>query len=108
MVGISYRVMFRRDPVPTALASVGLRHVHGAVYISGDTLRPGVQVKGQIAPMSDMADHAFTGYSGALHATCKAQSNREKASGWINSFSSCLSPFNLYAELAKMPHEKMQ
>ncbi|DBA97134.1 TPA: hypothetical protein ACH3X1_014902 [Trebouxia sp. C0004] len=79
LVGISYRVMFRRDPVPTALASTGLKHVHGAVYLCGDSMRFGSQSKGQIAPIADLGDHAFTGYSGALYATCKVQSDRERA-----------------------------
>lgn len=54
-MGISYRVMFRRDPVPTALASVGLQHVHGAVYISGSSLRPGVQVRVRIQGLARAA-----------------------------------------------------
>ena len=61
---------------PTVLSAMS-----SGLDISGDSMRLGVQVKGQIAPMSDMADHAFTAYLGALHATCKAQSSREKASG---------------------------
>ena len=81
LVGISYRVMFRRDPVPEALGSAGLKHVHGAVYVCGDAMRPGCQPKGQIAPLTDMGDHTLPSYSGALFATCKAQCNREKATG---------------------------
>ncbi|KAA6428011.1 MAG: alpha beta-hydrolase [Trebouxia sp. A1-2] len=79
LVGISYRVMFRRDPVPTALAATGLKHVHGAVYLCGKSMKLGSQSKGQIAPIADLGDHAFTGYSGALYATCKVQSDRERA-----------------------------
>ncbi len=73
--------MFRRDPVPTALAATGLKHVHGAVYLCGNSMRFGSQSKGQIAPIADLGDHAFTGYSGALYATCKVQSDRERATG---------------------------
>lgn len=70
--------------MPTALASTGLKHVHGAVYICGDAMRLGIQVRGQIAPLADLGDHAFTGYSGALYATCKIQSDREKATGTVS------------------------
>ena len=80
-MGISYRVMFRRDPVPTALTSTGLKHVHGAVYLCDGSMRVGSQTKGQIAPLADLGDHAFTGYSGALYASCKAHSDREQATG---------------------------
>ena len=83
--------MFRRDPVPTALAATGLKHVHGAVYLCGKSMKLGSQSKGQIAPIADLGDHAFTGYSGALYATCKVQSDRERATGMqdICSFLSC-------------------
>ena len=82
-MGISYRVMFRRDPVPSALmsSSAAFKHVHGAVYLCDGSMRMGPQAKGHIAPLADLGDHAFTGYSGALHATCKATSDREKTTG---------------------------
>lgn len=80
-MGISYRVMFRRDPVPSALTSSAFKHVHGAVYLCDGSMRMGSQAKSNIAPLADLGDHAFTGYSGALHATCKANSDREKITG---------------------------
>lgn len=85
-MGISYRVMFRRDPVPTALTSTGLKQVHGAVYICDGSMRVGSQSKGQVAPLADLGDHAFTGYSGALYASCKAHSDREQATGRTQNF----------------------
>ncbi len=82
LVGISYRVMFRRDPIPaqsTAQTSV-LKHVHGAVYICGDSMRPGCQPKADLAK-ADLGDHSAQAYMGALSSNCRRQSDREKASG---------------------------
>ena len=82
LVGISYRVMFRRDPIPaqsTAQTSV-LKHVHGAVYICGDSMRPGCQPKADLAK-ADLGDHSAQAYMGALSSNCKRQSDREQASG---------------------------
>lgn len=82
LVGISYRVTFRRDPIPaqsTAQASV-LKHVHGAVYICGDSMRPGCQPKADLAK-ADLGDHSAQAYMGALSSNCKRQSDRETASG---------------------------
>ncbi|DBA70391.1 TPA: hypothetical protein ACH3X2_011807 [Trebouxia sp. C0005] len=75
LVGISYRVTFRRDPIPaqsTAQASV-LKHVHGAVYICGDSMRPGCQPKADLAK-ADLGDHSAQAYMGALSSNCKRQS----------------------------------
>ncbi len=75
--------MFRRDPVPaqsTALAPNVLKHVHGAVYICGDTMRPGCQPKADLAK-GDMGDHSAQAYMGALSSNCKRQSDREKTTG---------------------------
>ena len=82
LVGISYRVMFRRDPIPaqsTAQTSV-LKHVHGAVYICGDSMRPGCQPKADLAK-ADLGDHSAQAYMCALSSNCKRQSDREQASG---------------------------
>lgn len=84
LVGISYRVMFRRDPIPaqsTAQTSV-LKHVHGAVYICGDSMRPGCQPKADLAK-ADLGDHSAQAYMGALSSNCKRQSDREQASGGV-------------------------
>ncbi|DBA97135.1 hypothetical protein WJX77_011944 [Trebouxia sp. C0004] len=84
LVGISYRVMFRRDPIPaqsTAQTSV-LKHVHGAVYICGDSMRPGCQPKADLAK-ADLGDHSAQAYMGALSSNCKRHSDREQASGGV-------------------------
>ena len=81
LVGISYRVMFRRDPVPTVAPNV-VKHVHGAVYISGaNTMRPGLQPKGEVANGGHMGDHTLPGYSGALFGACKLQYERQQSTG---------------------------
>lgn len=78
LVGISYRVMFRCDPVPTVAPSV-LKHVHGAVFLSGsDTMQPGLQPRSAVAH-GDMGDHTLPGYSGALYGTCKLQLDRQQS-----------------------------
>lgn len=80
LVGISYRVMFRRDPVPTVAPNV-LKHVHGAVYISGaNIVQPGLQPKSEVAN-GDMGDHTLPGYSGALYGACKLQLERQTFGG---------------------------
>ena len=80
LVGISYRVMFRRDPVPTVAPSV-LKHVHGAIFLSGsDTMQPGLQPRSAVAN-GDMGDHTLPGYSGALYGTCKLQLDRQQSMG---------------------------
>ena len=74
--------MFRRDPIPaqsTAQTSV-LTHVHGAVYICGDSMRPGCQPKADLAK-ADLGDHSAQAYMGALSSNCKRQSDREQAAG---------------------------
>ena len=83
LVGISYRVMFRRDPIPlqsTVQAKNGLRHVHGAVYICGESMRPGHQPKASFEK-ADYADHSAQAYMGALDVHCKRQLDREKSTG---------------------------
>lgn len=75
--------MFRRDPVPaqsTAQAPNVLKHVHGAVYICGDGIRPGCQSKADLAK-ADMGDHSPQAYMGALNTNCKRQSDREASTG---------------------------
>ena len=93
LVGISYRVMFRRDPIPaqsTELAKHALKHVHGAVYICGEGVRPGNQPKASFG-QADYADHSAQAYMGALNVNYKRQLDREKSTGMLSVF--CLSPF---------------
>ena len=83
LVGISYRVTFRRDPIPaqsTAMAPNVLKHVHGAVYICGEGIRPGCQPKGSLAK-ADLGDHSAQAYLGALNTNCKRQADRESSTG---------------------------
>ena len=75
--------MFRRDPIPeesTKLSPHKLKHVHGAVYISNESMQPGTQPKAQVAK-ADLNDHHPDAYSGALDTTCKKTISREKSSG---------------------------
>ena len=83
LVGISYRVMFRRDPIPaqsTALAPHALKHVHGGVYICGDAVRPGNQPRESLSK-ADMGDHSAQAYMAAVSSNWKRQCDREKAAG---------------------------
>lgn len=83
LVSLSYRVVFRRDPIAedsTKNPFHTLKHVHGAVYISDDSMQPGTQPKGQLA-RADMRDHTAEAYSGALNQTCSRSMHRESAVG---------------------------
>ena len=89
--------MFRRDPVPTVAPNV-LKHVHGAVYISGaNTVRPGLQPKSEVAN-GDMGDHTLPGYSGALYGACKLQLERQTIGG-DNSPSALICVYYVYVRM---------
>ena len=67
--------MFRRDPIPaqsTEQAKHALKHVHGAVYICGEGVRPGNQPKASFG-QADYAEHSAQAYMGALNVNCKRQ-----------------------------------
>lgn len=84
LVGISYRVTFRRDPVPAQSAVPNtLKHVHGAIYICGDGMRPGDQPDHNLGKTDkgDIRDHTPSAYLGALTTNCQRQAAREKAAG---------------------------
>lgn len=73
--------MFRRDPVAedsTKTSPHRLKHVHGAVYICEDHIRPGTQPKAQLSQAS-MRDHNPDAYSHALDKTCSKSIRREEA-----------------------------
>lgn len=75
--------MFRRDPVAeesTKTSPHRLKHVHGAVYISNESMQPGTQPKTQLGK-GDMGDHNPDAYSGALDTTCSKTLRREKSAG---------------------------
>ena len=85
LVGISYRVVFRRDPIPSQSvqplpAHSRPHHVHGAVYLFEGDYRPGAQPKAQLA-QADLADHSLDLYSGAFTATCKRHYKRQVSTG---------------------------
>ena len=67
LVGLSYRVVYNRDPVPSHKAKAGLLaselvHVHGEIYIEDALVRPG----GQPAPHGGACgDHDWVKYSQA-------------------------------------------
>ena len=75
--------MFQRDPVAeesTKISPHRLKHVHGAVYISNESMQPATQPKTQLAK-ADMGDHKPDAYSGALDTTCSKTLRREKSAG---------------------------
>ena len=72
MVGLSYRLLYRRDPVPDnkshAINLLGqglLVHVHGEIYIDDTTCMYDARPEGL---QSDMADHTWDKYSKARFA----------------------------------------
>ena len=82
LVGISYRVMFRRDPFPAqSTVPNTLKHVHGAIYLCGDGMRPGDQPDHIKTDKGDIRDHTPSAYLGALNTNCERQAAREKAAG---------------------------
>ena len=100
-MSLSYRVVFRRDPIAedsTKNPFHTLKHVHGAVYISDDSMQPGTQPKRQLA-RADMRDHTAEAYSGALNQTCSRSMHRESAvgrsQGWVGPPSPLPNPSHL-------------
>lgn len=73
--------MFRRDPVPAQSAVPStLKHVHGAIYLCGEGMRPGEQRDRDLGK-GDMGDHTPSAYLGAVSTNCDMQAAREKAAG---------------------------
>ena len=68
LVGTSYRVVYRRDPVPAMkhkrklLLLHGLTHVHGEIYINDDRLAPGKQPELNHIH-GDIEDHSLMRYA---------------------------------------------
>lgn len=92
LVGISYRVVFRRDPVPSqSVQPLNTRphHVHGAIYLHETGIVPGAQPKQQLAH-TDINDHQLHHYSGAVTTTCNRQVARQVSTG--HSLLVCLLP----------------
>ena len=78
--------MFRRDPVPAQSAvPSSLKHVHGAIYICGEGVRPGDQPNHNLGKgnKGDINDHTPSAYLGALNTNCERQAAREKAAGTV-------------------------
>ncbi len=68
-MGLSYRVVYRRDPVPAhkhrrlnCLLADSLVHVHGEIYIDDEQLTPGKQPYGNHFN-GDVEDHGFMRYA---------------------------------------------
>lgn len=104
-MGISYRVTFNRDPVPAQSAVPNtLKHVHGAIYICGDGIRPGDQPNHNLGKTEkgDYRDHSPSAYLGALNTTCERQAAREKAAGMDSGFSVYAEGLSLLACADKM------
>lgn len=85
LVGISYRVVFRRDPIPSQSvkplpAHSRPHHVHGAIYLFEEDYRPGAQPKAELT-QADLEDHHLDHYSGAVAATCKRHYKRQVSTG---------------------------
>ncbi|KAL3130729.1 hypothetical protein ABBQ38_000076 [Trebouxia sp. C0009 RCD-2024] len=93
LVGLSYRVVYRRDPIPSHkvrrlnLLNDTLTHVHGEIYIDDEQLAPGKQPAHSVR---DVEDHSFMRYAEALHKICLAHFERDQAAGG-----------NLYAKFAR-------
>lgn len=67
LVGTSYRVVYRRDPVPAMkhkrkLLPGGLTHVHGEIYINDGRLAPGKQPELNHIH-GDIEDHSLMRYA---------------------------------------------
>lgn len=69
LVGLSYRVVYRRDPVPSHksrrlnLLNDALVPVHGEIYIDDEELTPGKQPGHSV---KDVEDHSFMRYAEVL------------------------------------------
>ena len=66
-MGLSYRVVYRRDPIPTYKQrklipnlNNGFVHVHGEIYIDDEQLKPGKQPTGFD---KDPDDHSLMRYA---------------------------------------------
>ncbi|DBB08738.1 TPA: hypothetical protein ACH3X3_008171 [Trebouxia sp. C0006] len=92
LIGLSYRLVYRRDPVPghrhrrLNLLNNTLVHVHGEIYIDDKQLKPG---KRPYQFQGDPNDHSLMRYAEALHAMCRAHFEEDQAAGG-----------NLYAKFA--------
>ena len=87
LVSLSYRVTFRRDPIPSEsmqTASHKLKHVPGAIYMSEAAMQPGPQPQEHVKNLS-MGDHTAEAYAQALDATCQKTLDREQNTG-VNKF----------------------
>lgn len=74
--------MFRRDPVPAQSAVPStFKHVHGAIYLCGEGMRPGEQPHHHLGSKDDMGDHTPSAYLGAVTINCERQAARERAAG---------------------------
>ncbi|DBA83613.1 hypothetical protein WJX77_012231 [Trebouxia sp. C0004] len=93
LVGLSYRLVYRRDPVPghkhrrLNLLHDTLVHVHGEIYIDDEQLKPGKQ---PYQFQGDPEDHNLMRYAEALHTMCLAHFEADQAAGG-----------NLYAKFAR-------
>lgn len=70
LVGTSYRVVYRRDPVPgmkqkRGRLTGGLTHVHGEIYINDDHITPGKQPHANHVD-GDIDDHSLMRYAEVL------------------------------------------
>lgn len=69
-MGTSYRVVYRRDPVPAmkqkrSRLTGGLTHVHGEIYINDEQIRPGKQPHANHVD-GDVEDHSLMRYAEVL------------------------------------------
>ena len=67
LVGTSFRVVYRRDPVPAfkhkhRLLQGHLVHVHGEIYIDDAVITPGAQPLGHLMS-GDANDHSLDRYA---------------------------------------------
>ena len=84
LVGISYRVVSGQDPIPAqSTAPNFLNHVHGAIYVCNDGMRPGDQPSHHLgkADKGDIGDHLPSAYLAALSTNCERQAARQQAAG---------------------------
>lgn len=91
LVSLSYRVIFRQDPIPREsmhTASHKLKHVHGAIYMSDEAMQAGTQPKTTTSNPS-MGDHDRQAYSAGLEATYQKTLSREQSTG-VCSFTTML------------------
>ncbi|KAK9813912.1 hypothetical protein WJX73_004505 [Symbiochloris irregularis] len=83
LVGLSYRVVYRADPVPynktknkNMLGQEELVHVHGEIFCDATSCRPGMMTwPGDLSP--DYEDHSLTRYQQALSRRFSAEEHRD-------------------------------